>query len=200
MDCVSRIAVRATLLFPLTCCPMAAAGFTVFQGDGAAWFEATPPFSEITFADLPVNTLVTEQYASLGAYFTDTNGNWVIGYFPATYVQDGWGLNGNSSVELTFDAPMWSFASFFPGLAKFSFFADDVHLFTSDLLGGSGTNKFAGFTTDIAFDRVFIVGGPPDIFGNPDKVFFDDFYFSSVPAPGVLCGFAVMLLGSRRRR
>jgi len=199
MDCVSRIAIHATLLVPSLFCAMADGGFTVFQGDGAAWCQATPPFSEITFADLPVNTLVTEQYASLGVHFTDADGNWVQGHFPASYIQDGWGLNGNSSVELTFDAPMWSFASFFPGLGKFSFFAGDVHLFTSDLLGPGGLDNFAGFMTDVAFDRVIIVGGPPDIFGNPDKVFFDDFYFSSVPAPGVLSGVFVMLLGSRRR-
>jgi len=199
MDCVSRIAVQATLFVSSLCCPMATGGFTVFQGDGSAWFEATPPYSEVTFADLPLNTLVTEQYANLGVHFTDTDGNWVLGPTP-TYPQDQFGLNDNVSVELTFDAPMWSFASFFPGDAKFSFFAGDVHLFTSGLLGGGGINKFAGFTTDVAFDRVLIVGGPPDVFGNPDKVFFDDFYFSSVPAPGALSWFTVMFWGSRRRR
>jgi len=199
MGCVSRIAVHTTLLVPSLFCAMADGGFTVFQGDGAAWFQATPPFSEVTFADLPLNMLVTEQYAGLGVHFTDTDGNWVLGPTP-TYPQDEFGLNGNVSVELTFDAPMWSFASFFPGKAKFAFFHGDLPMFTSELLGGSGTNFFAGFTTDLAFDRVLIVGGPPDIFGNPDKVFFDDFYFSSVPAPARLSGFSVLLLSSRRRK
>jgi len=133
--------------------------------------------------------------------FTDTDGNWIIGTASGTYPQDGWGLNGNAIVELTFDTPMWAFGSHFPGVAFFDFFSGDDLLFSSPLMGGSGVNFFAGFTSAIPFDRVQIYGMPPDPFGNPDKVFFDSFYFSAVPSPAGLAVLALAgLCGTRRRR
>ncbi|MCA9285919.1 MAG: hypothetical protein KDA22_11920 [Phycisphaerales bacterium] len=177
------------------------AGFVVYDEDDSGWFGAVQSYSTITFAEFPHNTQIDDEYASLGVLFTDTDGNWIIGTAPATYPQDGMGLNGNALVELTFDQPMWAFASYFPGGAFFDFFAADQLLHSSPLMGGSGVGFFAGFTTDVAFDRIQIHGLPPDPFGNPDKVFFDSFYFAAVPSPAGLAVLALPgLRGTRRRR
>lgn len=176
------------------------AAFVMFGGDGAGWFDAVPKHSTITFTEFPHNTPITNQYADLGVHFTDTDGNWTIATAPGTYPQDGMGLNGNILIELTFDQPMWAFASHFPGIAYFHFFSGEQLLFSSPLFG-SGVGIFAGFTSEVPFDRVQIHGLPPNPFGVPDKVFIDNFYFAAIPSPA---GLAVMMLAglstTRRRR
>jgi MYXO-CTERM domain-containing protein len=181
-------------------CPSHAT-FVVYEGDGSAWFEAVPIHSTITFSEFPHNTKIDDEYASLGVTFTDTDGNWILGTGgPNSFIEDGMGLNGNAVVELTFDGPMSAFASSFPGVAYFDFFAGEQLLFTAPSMGGSGVGFFAGFTSSLPFDRVRIYGEPPDPFGNPDKVFFDSFYFASVPSPGGIAIVALAGLGARRRR
>ena len=61
----------------------------------------------------------------------------------------------------------------------------------------SGANNFAGFTSDVSFDRVVIAAYTPQNFG----IFADNMYFSTVPAPAsaALLALSAMATGRRRR-
>jgi hypothetical protein len=202
---MTRLPNRISLTYAfvaLTSAAQCRADFAVFTGTGAGWLQAVPNHQTIGFNEFPDDTLIGEQYASMGVHFTDVDGNWIIANVPGTYLQDGCGLNGNQFVELTFDTPISAFASYFPGIEFFSFFLGARKLFDSALMGGSGLNHFAGFTTDTPFDRVVLHSLPPNSFGVIHKVFLDDIYFGSIPSPA---GFptivaAIALVRSRRKR
>jgi hypothetical protein len=160
----------------------------------AQWEAAAGAFSTIHFTELPDNTLVTTQYASLGVTFTD--GSDYI-YHSSSFVIDGAGLNGAlNSTYLAFGAPMASVAIDFPGGAKFELYSSGQLIYTSTHFGGSGVGHFAGLVSDVPFDaaRVF----------DPEGGFFmDDLHFGpSVPAPGALSllGPALFMAANRRRR
>ena len=180
------------------CC----AEFTVSTGNGASWLQSNPAHETIDFTEYPHNTPIREQYSNLGVHFTDTDGNWIISNAPDTYLQDGCGINGNQFLEITFDRPMVAFATYFPGFEYFTFFSGEQQLFATGAMGGGGTNRFVGFTTDVPFDRVLLHGLPPNIFGVIFQVFLDDVYFSSVPGPGgaAMAILAGALARPRRRR
>ncbi len=182
--------------------PHALAGVVVYaNADEAEWFAATPGHSTITFAELPHYTLVSDQYAELGVLFTDPFPNLILGPFPDSFLQDGWGLSGSIAVHLEFAETMVAFAAHFPGFAVFKFFRDGEMVFQSPLMGGGGLDWFAGFSVTGGFDRLEITGKPPLFPDLIDVVNFDNFYFKAIPAPGAVVALLIAgLAGGGRRR
>lgn len=165
----------------------------------ASWQAASPTYSTITFGEVPVGTLVTDQYASLGVLFTDFDPNVAVGPSASLFPQDTFGLVGETLIELTLDQPGYGVAAHFPGGTRYRLYSGSTLLYQSSYFGGSGTGFFSGLISTVAFDRVQI---EDEIMTN-DKVALDNLYFSFAPVPGP-GGAAVLLFlgcaGGRRRR
>ncbi len=120
--------------------------------------------------------------------FTDGNDSIVaIGAFP-----DGFGLDGNPSMHLSFDSPMLWFAVDHPGNVQIDLFIGE-QLIHSALFFGGGVGFFAGLLSTQLFDTAVI--SDPIV---PDA-FIDDLHFG-VPSPGVIAFLALGGLHHRRRR
>jgi len=181
----------------------ARAEFSVVSGSANAnqWLQSVGTYTALTFTefpDLPGSTRITEQYAPLGVHFVDTDGNWIARN--DLYPQDGSGLAGWVSVDLRFDSPMRAFAAYYPGYSAFSFYSGSQLIFSKTNLYTGGYNIFAGFTSNVSFDRVLLYGEPPNHYGEPDPVYYDNFYFSTVPAPSGALLLIAATFGAARRR
>jgi hypothetical protein len=90
---------------------------------------------------------------------------------------------------------MHAFAAYFPGDARFEFYAGSTLLYAQTRVGD--INSFAGFTSTESFDRVMLRANEPTNFG----LFVDNVYFSTVPSPAALALAAVAgcVRGVRRR-
>ena len=172
-------------------------GLAVVTGAANAdqWFGNAGAYSTITFNEFPYGTLISNQYASLGIHFVEPQGNWIYGSDvngTDLFVQDGWGLHGENSIDMRFDTPIRGLAAYYPGVVKAQFFSGEQLVYSWTQNFGGGSNKFAGFFGDVAFDRVvFKNANNPPPWGSIYPVKFDNLYFTTVPAPGV----AVCLLG-----
>lgn len=184
-----------TLVLALSVCLPAAAG----------GYEA------LSFTGFAAQTQITDQYASQGILlgFPGSAGN-ITQSDAYMYAQDGWGIVGVGSIIASFTRPMFAFAMYYPSSARFTFYslattrgrqlggdnsgATTLHF--ADFLT-SGANNFAGFTSDVSFDRVVIAAYTPENFG----IFADNMYFSTVPAPAsaALLALSAMATGRRRR-
>lgn len=179
-------------------------GLTVVTGaaNAAQWFGSAGAYSTITFTEFPYGTLIAEQYASLGIHFVEPQGNWIYGNGVDGFVQDGWGLQGENSIDMRFDTPMRGLAVYYPGIVKAQFFSGDQLVYSWTQNFGGGSNKFGGFFGETSFDRVVFknaVNPPP--WGDTYPVYFDNLYFTTVPAPGaavLLLGFVPIARGRRR--
>jgi len=169
-----------TLVLALSVCLPAAAG----------GYEA------LSFTGFAAKTQITDQYASqrvlLG--FPGSAGN-ITQSDAYMYAQDGWGIVGVGSIIASFTQPMYAFAMYYPGSARFTFYSGATTLHHADFLT-SGANNFAGFTSDVSFDRVVIAAYTPENFG----IFADNMYFSKVPAPASAALLALSAIATGRRR
>ena len=164
-----------------------------FYDNLAAWQSASGPTTKLGFDDLPQYTVLSTQYESQGITFGFGDPD-VINYIPGSF-EDGWGFDGNCIVDMHLTQPISAFAATIPGGAMFQFYLG------GQLVGQMGffVDQFAGFTSDLAFDRVLMkppLAPPPFC----DEVFVDDIYFQTIPAPGAGALLGVVLFGSRRRR
>ncbi len=176
-------------------------GLPELAGDGSAWFQAVQSWTPLTFKGFAPGTQIVNQYAPLGVHFTDGEQNWVDDYTTINYPQDGWGLRGGVLVEIAFDSPTLAFAAHYTGKMAFDFYSGETLLHHSPFVGSGGPNHFTGFTTDVQFDRVRMYGPPEPPPFPPIKVYVDNFYFSTVPAPGsAMVLIALALLRGRRQR
>jgi len=170
-------------------------GAVVEYTDKNEWIATAGAFSTITFTEYPANTIVTDQYANLGATFTD--GIDVI-FESNAFLNDNMGLNGAfNEIAIQFETPQYHVAVDFPGLVQFTLFRNGSTLYESSFFSDNLTGPFAGLVSDIAFDEVLIVdpGG---------GVFIDDLHFGPpIPGPGGIavlgCGAIVVGLNRRRR-
>jgi|LauGreSBDMM110SN_4_FD.fasta_scaffold145205_1 hypothetical protein len=175
------------------------AGFVGTFGAANAdqWFGAADGYATVAFTGFQESTQITEQYAALGIHLripAGSSGN-AVQSSAAMYPQDGWGLVGSRAIEMTFDSPMHAFAAYFPGDARFEFYAGSTLLYAQTRVGD--INSFAGFTSTESFDRVMLRANEPTNFG----LFVDNVYFSTVPSPAALALAAVAgcVRGVRRR-
>lgn len=176
------------------------AGFTVVTGDANAnqWFGAAGAYQLVAFTGFAEGTQITSQYSSMGVQFA-FQGDWGNNIQTSSfmYPQDGWGMVGNGTITVAFDSPMLAFAVHYPGDMRIGFYSG-ASLLHSWGAQATGSNLFAGFTSDVAFDRVVLSSYGPQNLG----LFVDNVYFSAVPGPATLValGLGTALTRSRQRR
>ncbi|MDZ4829492.1 MAG: hypothetical protein SGJ09_04745, partial [Phycisphaerae bacterium] len=190
---------------------MAVAATTVAHGDFvtydslSAWQQVAPSSTVLDFTGFTNNTFITDQYASLGVLFTDVDAN-IIQNASFTYLLDGSGLYGSCSAELNFDQPMRAFGAWNLTNMTVRAYLGRQLVYQGALINGVNFGgEFNGIvSTGTTFDRVHVYGpttmNPPYFCGGMN---FDNFWFSTVPAPGAVAVLAVgSVLGrpARRRR
>jgi hypothetical protein len=160
----------------------------------STWQSIVPSYTTVDLVDLNAGDWLTDQYASLGVIF---DGGF-IEESPDSFVQDGHGVWGGCFVTMTLATPAFAVGSHHPGAMRFDLYQGDTLLYTS-IATGSGYNNFRGVVSTVPFDRVVLRGitlGPPSC----DGISVDNFYFASVPAPGVGGPFLIGMLANRLRR
>jgi hypothetical protein len=169
-----------------------------FPTDFAAWQEAAGSVSTLSFTEFAQNTYITDQYADLGVLFTNPGPNVVhtqAPYFPI----DGSGIDGNDGIELTFSEPIHAVAAHGPGIWRYKAYLGDTLVYTSPFhLSMAGS--FAGLVSSTPFDRVQLVGVPAIPPDDPDDVYIDNIYFSTIPGPPTAVALLLGAPGVRRRR
>jgi hypothetical protein len=173
--------------------PLARAEVIVFPEDKEGWEAAVGEFTTIDFTGFPEFTWITDQYAHLGAHFVD--GADLIQESDLLYLEDGWGIDGNTEVRIEFDEPISYIGFDFPGIMYVFLYSNDEVIYTTPF-GGGGPGHFGGLISDEPFDAVRFWDGPG---GN---VNIDDIHFGPpIPAPGALMLLSLgTLLAARRRR
>jgi hypothetical protein len=170
--------------------------------DEATWLAATQSPTTIAFNDLPVGTIITNQYAAQGAIFTDGTDFVVSGI---SLPQDGFGLQGatNSSpfnfpgISIDFLAPQFAVAVHYPGTIQFELYSEDKLVYTSGVFGSGFFDQFAGIVSRVPINRVRLFDDLP---AGAGVAFIDNLYFA-VPAPGASALLALAaFFRSRRRR
>jgi len=163
----------------------------VVYDDKVAWEAAVGGnFSTMDFTGFPENTIITDQYAHLGAIFTQ--GGFIT--FTGSFEQDGWGLSSNlDEFILEFDQPMNWLAADHPGFLQYFLYLDGVLVGETSLLGGD-LGSFSGVISDEPFDMVIILD--PATVPNVDDLHFGP----AIPAPAAWVLAVAPLVGRRRRR
>jgi hypothetical protein len=119
-----------------------------------------------------------------------------IPFDPITFPQDGYGLDGNCQVELTFSQPITAIGWHFPGNLSAKLFLGNLQVATDPYFGQAGQSSFVGFAGDLSFDRVELKNFPwPEC----SNVSIDNIYFSTIPAPGAAAGVGLLAVRGRRR-
>lgn len=171
---------------------------TVYLNE-SAWGQAAGAHTELTFTDLPFNTLVTDQYSHLGISFTDGDDT----IFGGGYWEDGKGLIGDigmfgydKPINIIFDAPRNSFAVLYLAGARIRLYAGETLVGDSAYWDRSATGPFLGVISSVAFDRVLYDAGGVTT-AAADSVFFGQ----AIPSPGglLLLGAGALGIGRRRR-
>ncbi len=171
----------------------ALASVTEFSIQFDPWAQAAGSYSTITFAEFG-STAITTQYAPLGVNFTGPDLNFA--YFQQTnFPQDGWGLDGNSIIELTFDEPINAIAFHFPASLLVNLWSGNQIFYTTEF-AGSVNQRFGGLYSDQPFDRIWFRGGVSET----SQAFLDNLYFSTIPTPGALGLLGLWGLRRARRR
>jgi hypothetical protein len=188
-----QVAVFLWMFATLIASGAASADVAQFQNDKEGWVDAVGEFTTIDFTGFPEFTWITDQYAHLGAHFVD--GADQIQHYEEGYPEDGWGIDGNSEIRVTFDDPINWVAAHFPGIHGFDLYQGDELIYTSSPFGGGGPGHFGGLLSDEPFDEIRIW----DLDGNTN---IDNLYFGPpIPAPGALMLLGLgALLPARRRR
>jgi hypothetical protein len=188
------IALAAAIVWLM--CASRARGDVTEYTSRSAWEAALPgggSFTTIGFNDLPANTFLSDQYAALGVLFTDGN-DLTRGSFPLLYLNDGYGVDGNGWIHLTFLEPQAWVAVDYPGDMTIDLYQGNQLLYsTGTHFPGSGVGFFGGVVSDQLFDRVILRDWADS------ATFIDDLHFG-VPSPSTLAVLAMTVLFSRRRR
>jgi len=183
---------------PLVMSDSAHANVTLFSGLNSfdSWASAAGEFTTLAFNDLPVNTWITDQYASSGVIFNSGDPDIILGPGCSTFTLDCWGLNGVHHIGMDFAAPTFALAYYHPGKHQALLYSDGELIYASPALGGSGVPFFDGFVSTVAFDRIEIVP-----WNDPTAVVaLDNIYFSSIPTPPAFAALLVSGLWPPRRR
>jgi hypothetical protein len=159
----------------------------------ATWQSAVQQtFVTIDFTGFAHLEPLTDQYASLGILFTD--GDDRIRHHN-NFPNDGQGLFGNPwSVTVEFEQPQSAIGIEHWASTRFELYYHGASIGISQQFIHSGNGWFSGITSTMPFDKVRIYhpsGGDTNV---------DDLFFSSIPTPGILPAFGILMLTQRRRR
>lgn len=164
------------------------------DADRQQWFDDASAKGNITtidFTGFSEGTFITTQYQSLGVTFVD--GDDYAHFAPGGFLNDDWGIDGNSATHLLFEKPQIAIALDHPGFSRITLYLAGNEVLESHLFGAAGIGHFGGIT-GVVFDEAVIVD-PVDGF-----LFIDDIHFVSVPAPPAMALiFSVFAFRSRRR-
>jgi hypothetical protein len=185
-------------------CRETCAAFVTYT-DEAAWKAATPAITTIQFSEVPVGSLVTDQYSALGVTFAP--GDDFTNFVPSLWPSDGFGLHGGYTEQLfvlpivmEFEMPITSLAIRYPATAQFVMFANGVQVGMTSQFLGFNPWSFAGLVSDTPFDKLIVTNS------GSTSITMDTLFFGSpVPAPAGLAAFALggmvaAARGDRRRR
>ncbi len=114
-----------------------ARGGVVEFTDKDAWIAAVGRFTTVDFVGFPPGTFITDQYAGLGIHFTDGNDS-IPPFDPITFPNNGWGLDGNGDINVSFDSDQAWLAVEFPGFLRFQLFSEGQLIYDSGLFGQVG--------------------------------------------------------------
>ena len=109
--------------------------------DKDAWIAAVGGFTTVDFVGFPSGTFITEQYAGLGIHFTDGNDS-IPPFGPISFPNDGWGLDGNGDINVSFDSPQLWIAVDYPGGIQFELLWQGQLVYTSSQLVPGGIGNF----------------------------------------------------------
>ncbi len=154
----------------------ARADFTEYTSK-SEWVAAVGAFATIHFSEVPKFTFLTDEYADLGVLFTDGNDQIDFG---GAYVNDGWGLDGNGDINVTFDTPKRWIATDHPGPIKYQLFRGGRLIYDGILHITSGYGLFVGIVGTEPFDAARIGTG----YGKDKAI--DDLHFQPGPCLGDL--------------
>ncbi|MHC5016908.1 MAG: PEP-CTERM sorting domain-containing protein [Planctomycetota bacterium] len=158
--------------------------------DRTEWDAAVGPVTTLDFTGFPNGTFITDQYADLGATFTDGDDSVFVN---PSFVNDGVGLDGNGNISVAFDTPQLWTAVDYPGFIMIRLFLDQVMVYEG-IFGDPGQGWFVGLVSTDPFDSIVLIDPGP---GGEAEV--DDLHFG-VPAPATLMLFGLAALATRRRR
>ena len=161
--------------------------------DRDAWFAAVGEFTTIDFVGFEPGTIITDQYADFGVLFTDGNDR-IPPFGAGTFLNDGWGLDGNGNIRLAFSEPQAWIAADFPGFLRIQLFKDDLLIFSSGEFGQGGIGNFGGLISSELFDSAVLRDFPANF-----EAEIDDLHFG-VPSPSVIAFLVLGGLRGRRRR
>ena len=119
--------------------------------DKSAREASVGDYTTIDFTGFEWGTIITDQYADLGVFFTDGDDKIVHGD-PI----DDRALDGKDSVNMRFDQPQMWFAVDYPGAMQMSFYRGNEWVYTSSQFGGTGGPYFAAVVITEAFDQVVL--------------------------------------------
>jgi MYXO-CTERM domain-containing protein len=164
-----------------------------YSNNFAGWQTAAGPYQTCTFAEFEPGTIITDQYARLGAYFTNIWSD-VVEYSLFSFPSDGVGIDGNGPIEITFSETMYAAALHGKGIPTLKLYKGSTFLGDVQAAAGTPSNLVAAVST-IGFDRVVFQGQTAGGDATADTI-----YFSTVPGPGALAALGVLgVLRSRRR-
>ncbi|MCP5150763.1 MAG: hypothetical protein H6983_07740 [Ectothiorhodospiraceae bacterium] len=160
---------------------MAATVFTDFTDFGTWQAAFGGPITRVGFSELAPGTVVTGQYASEGATFTDGDDTVLL---DELFVEDGTGLRGAGRIHVALSQPAVAVGAFFPGAMTIEVYESEgaPALHTSDDFGGSGGGHFGGIVSDTPFGFIEIRDWVDD------SVFIDDLVIGFAPPEGAVTG------------
>lgn len=132
------------------------------------WLAAIPcQPAENRYAELGAGVTVTNQYAGVGATYTD--GDDVTQ--ASGFATDGMWIDGHGRVNIQFSEPICVIGVNFPGALRIVGYSGAAVVFTSSDFAGSGSGFFGGVISDTPFDRVELIDWVDDL------VYIDDVFY-----------------------
>jgi hypothetical protein len=169
------------------------AQITSYSNNFAGWQAAAGAYHTCTFAEFEPGTIITDQYAQLGAYFTNIWSD-VVEYSLFSFPSDGIGIDGNGPIEITFSETMYAAALHGKGIPTLKLYNGSTFLGEVQAAAGAPSNLVAAVSA-VGFDRVVFQGQTAGGGATADTI-----YFSTVPGPGALAALGILgVLRSRRR-
>lgn len=120
--------------------------YTDFARFSAAYGDVP---TRIRFTEVPVDTLLTNQFADDGVFFTDGDDTVTA---DRMFVEDGIGVDADGRINILLSQPAVAIGAFFPGALRIDLFdGDGNEIYQSRDFAGSG---FAGVVADTPFEAV----------------------------------------------